>query len=42
MINWPPNQLGVAMKLIIAFVKPYTLDDVRDALEDAGVMLVHR
>ncbi len=30
------------MKLIIAFVKPYTLDDVRDAPEDAGVKLVHR
>ena len=25
------------MKLIIAFIKPFTLDEVRDALEDAGV-----
>ena len=25
------------MKLIIAFIKPYTLDEVRDALEEAGV-----
>ena len=25
------------MKLIIAFVKPFTLDEVRDALEEAGV-----
>ncbi len=25
------------MKLIMAFIQPYTLDDVRDAGEEAGV-----
>ena len=28
---------GVAMKLITAIVKPFKLDDVKDALRDAGV-----
>jgi nitrogen regulatory protein P-II 1 len=41
-VGWPPNppsRLTVdAMKLVTAIVKPFTIDDVRHAIESAGVL----
>jgi nitrogen regulatory protein P-II 2 len=32
-----PQQPGCAMKWLVAIIKPFTLEDVRQALADAGV-----
>jgi nitrogen regulatory protein P-II 1 len=33
----PATQGDVAMKMVMAIIKPFKLDDVREALSDAGV-----
>src|SRR5690606_5060674 len=34
---WPPRDGGRAMKMVMAIIKPFKLDDVREALADVGV-----
>ncbi len=36
-IWWAPKQPGTTMKLIIAIIKPFKLDEVRDALLGIGI-----
>jgi len=36
-IGWAPEQPGTTMKLVIAIVKPFKLEEVRDALLAIGI-----